>query len=794
MAEAKKMQASIVKESQEAGFDPPPYVLLELIGKGSFGRVYKAVGTGRPEFVAVKIISIDEGDSLAPGAVDTYKDIMREIDTLKRLSNSGAKNVNTIIDTLLVNHSMWMITEHCAGGSVATLMKPTGFLAEKWIIPILREVALGLYWVHKQNIIHRDIKCANVLVKDDGGVQLCDFGVAGLVESKMDKRKTVTGTLQWMAPEFFDSKVAYGTEVDIWAFGSMAIEAATGAPPNAANIADITQFGSFLKDNCPRLEGDQYSPRLKDLVSCCMVQNPSARPAIRQIQNHPYIHNSENDYPTESLASLVDAYKIWEIQGGNRRSLFAAGGAQCHLSNESSFSETWNFEEAQDSNPLAFDTDAQKVHEAYGSQVDFPPHRPGRQGCRQRPTDARPLNTPLERVFDRNTLSNYKDYAQAFYCKTGRSFSNVESIRPKPDASSVRRPSAAATVSQGTATFDWVQATVPETTDLDMRNLVANISASPERLLTKVNHPKRPSTQEWKFPLVVSISPAKSSTHEPSRDGHTTTDSGADHAPLAVKTSINGIPPARLDLLPMLAAQANRLSSTSLIDLDACLPSVATHHKQQSSTPSIRSSGTASTGSSRGAPGHMEQYSTSPPLQPAYRPPSTYAPDTFSHRREPSLYVDNEHDSFFDTTAVFTPDNDTTAVQSDAQDTECDSELRQEGKIEQEATEVSDDPDATPRPRTWSQTEPSGRNGLPSVPEPPSSRVMQDDAHKEEVKAELRRLAASCAEHFSFLGDMLRGNGLSTMPALETPNSVHPGDLESGAENRIDDSWEKRAR
>jgi serine/threonine protein kinase len=95
-------------------------------------------------------------------------------------------------------------------------MRPTGGLTERWIIPILREVAEAVYWVHKQGVIHRDIKCANVLITEVGGVQLCDFGVAGVLATKFDKRSTVTGTLHWMAPELFDSTVSYGSEVDIW--------------------------------------------------------------------------------------------------------------------------------------------------------------------------------------------------------------------------------------------------------------------------------------------------------------------------------------------------------------------------------------------------------------------------------------------------------------------------------------------------------------------------------------------------------------------------------------------------
>jgi serine/threonine protein kinase len=420
--DADKMQKRIVRECGEAGRTPPPYALSELIGKGSFGRVYKARAAGSGRLVAVKIISIDEGDSLAPGAADTFQDILKEVNTLKKLGESGARNINTVIETLLVGPSMWIITEYCGGGSVSTLMRPSGGLPEKWIVPILREVAEALKWVHKEGIIHRDIKCANVLVTEVGGVQLCDFGVAGIIETKFDKRSTVTGTLNWMAPELFDMSVSYGTEVDIWAFGSLAFEAATGLPPNAKNMSrfDPSQFGSYLKQHVPRLEGDQFSDGLKDLVAFCMTENPRDRPSVVQIQAHPYIYNTERDYPTKSLSMLVNAYRLWEVQGGNRMSLFNAGGAQAPVGDEPLHplhNDDWNFDTMVgdiDQSVLG-DSQAQAVYDAYGPRVSMMPPPPKQQGRRRRPPNFPVLKAPLEKAFDPNTITSYEENARLFY-------------------------------------------------------------------------------------------------------------------------------------------------------------------------------------------------------------------------------------------------------------------------------------------------------------------------------------------------------------------------------------------
>ncbi|KAK1756470.1 hypothetical protein QBC47DRAFT_380008 [Echria macrotheca] len=513
--DARKAQAAILNDCAEADREPPPYLLSELIGKGSYGRVYKASDTRAkpPRLVAVKIISIEEGDTVSPRMADTFKDILREVNTLKLLSSTGAKNINFVLDTILVGPSVWIITEYCAGGSVASLMRPTGGLPEKWIIPILREVAEALFWVHRQGIIHRDIKCANVLVTDAGGVQLCDFGVAGIMETKFDKRSTVTGTIHWMAPELFDAPedVSYGMEVDIWAFGSLAYEVASGLPPNAtANIA-LSQFGSYLKHYCPRLEGDKYSDGLKDLVAFCMVEEPSQRPRIEEIQQHRYLFNTQEEYPTESLAKLVSAYRLWEAQGGIRRSLFCAGGAQGSANETESRSENdeWDFGDNEDMF-LDDSEDAKAVYDAYGVSFDPPSEEPTvqlRQGRRRRPPKNMPqLKAPLEKVFDPNTLSSYGDNTRAFYGLSG----GRDPSPPRGSDLPLRSMSQDSTVRESLIDLD---ASGGDTlTRYGDAETIRPVGAKPAD--SGLEDPARRKTQDWTFP---SMTAAESALEDPER-------------------------------------------------------------------------------------------------------------------------------------------------------------------------------------------------------------------------------------------------------------------------------------
>lgn len=532
--DAKKMQAIVEEDCGKAGKDVPPYQLQELIGKGNYGRVYKATDVNTKALVAVKIINIEEGDTLNPKLADTYSEFMHEFSALKMLGESGAKNINLTLDALPVGQAMWMVTEYCAGGSVATLMKPTapGGLQEKWIIPIVREVAEAIYWVHKEGIIHRDIKCANVLVTEAGSVQLCDFGVAGIVESKLDKRTTFIGTLNWMAPELFDPEPAYSTPVDIWAFGSLVYELASGFPPNVMAGFNVQQLGQYIKHHAPRLEGD-YSEQIKDLVAFCLVEDPAKRPTIQEIQQHPFIHGTSALYPAASLANLVKAYKLWEGQGGIRRSLFTPVGVQ-GPSDYASIppSDEWNFSTTVDFDRQVMNTDARAVFDVYGSNVDFEydeqTSRPAKPKPRRRPPppQLQPHKAPLEKVFDPNTISNYEDNSRAYYGRAPpppmTSTTNTTSDLPLRDDSlhSTLRESLIdldASLHDGGDLSQFVDmATIragmrvpsddddDETTDYNRPPLSDPADLNPNR-----------RTQEWKFPTMVA--PPASANPEMSR-------------------------------------------------------------------------------------------------------------------------------------------------------------------------------------------------------------------------------------------------------------------------------------
>ncbi|KAJ5189144.1 hypothetical protein N7491_005468 [Penicillium cf. griseofulvum] len=343
MAAITKHKAEAIKLAREQGVavqemcrraktEVPPYEFEELIGKGAYGRVYKGHQKPSGRLVAIKVLDIDSADykSLRDFRDESIKDFIHETKVMKQVKDSGAKNINEIIEAISIHSQLWLVCEYCPGGSVRTLMRATNDkLDEKYIIPIARELAVGLRAIHEAGIIHRDVKAANILVHEEGRLEICDFGVAGILQSQRDKRSTWIGTPHWMPPEMFATRGEahlYGSEIDVWAYGCTLFEFANGNPPNAG-LRERMQIGRQLNRKTPQLDSDQYSQGLKDLIAYALDSNPDTRPTMADILAHPYIADTEEEYPTASVSELVRNYYQWSQRGGQRISLFHPGGA-----------------------------------------------------------------------------------------------------------------------------------------------------------------------------------------------------------------------------------------------------------------------------------------------------------------------------------------------------------------------------------------------------------------------------------------------------------------------------------
>jgi serine/threonine-protein kinase 24/25/MST4 len=152
----------------------------------SFYSVDKRTG----QAVAIKIIDVENAE-------DEVDDIIGEISILSELHS---QYVTKYYGSYLRGSDLWIVMEFCSGGSCADLMKPD-LIPEEYISIIVRELLMGLDYLHADHKLHRDIKAANILLGANGQVKLADFGVSGQLSATMTKKNTFVGTPFWMAPE-----------------------------------------------------------------------------------------------------------------------------------------------------------------------------------------------------------------------------------------------------------------------------------------------------------------------------------------------------------------------------------------------------------------------------------------------------------------------------------------------------------------------------------------------------------------------------------------------------------------
>ena len=266
-----------------SGLTASDFVRQQLIGKGSFGLVYKALSKKTGEVVAIKEIDLEE-------SADEVIEIQKEIDMLRACESQYVVKYH---GCALVNTKLWIVMEYMGGGSVRELIQDHR-MPEAVIAIVLQQVIHALEFLHKGRKIHRDIKAANILLNSAGEVKLADFGVAGSIEAR-SKAYTFVGTPFWMAPEVILEGQGYTEKCDIWSLGITAIEMAKGMPPYS-DMPPQRVLMLIPQNTPPTLEGN-FSPQFRDFVSQCLTKDPVARPSATALLQHPFVKSARRKEP-----------------------------------------------------------------------------------------------------------------------------------------------------------------------------------------------------------------------------------------------------------------------------------------------------------------------------------------------------------------------------------------------------------------------------------------------------------------------------------------------------------------
>jgi serine/threonine-protein kinase 24/25/MST4 len=245
--------------------------------------------------VAIKVIDVENAE-------DEVDDIIQEISILSELNSPY---VTKYYGSYLKGSDLWIVMEFCSGGSCGDLLRP-GVIAEEYVTIIIRELLLGLDYLHSDKKLHRDIKAANILLAANGQVKLADFGVSGQLSATMTKKNTFVGTPFWMAPEVIKQS-GYDHKADIWSLGITALELANGEPPYS-EIHPMKVLFLIPKNPPPTLQGE-FSSAFKNFVECCLRRDPRERPSAKDLLKHPFVRKAKK---TTYLTELIERYERWQ--------------------------------------------------------------------------------------------------------------------------------------------------------------------------------------------------------------------------------------------------------------------------------------------------------------------------------------------------------------------------------------------------------------------------------------------------------------------------------------------------
>lgn len=264
------------------------YQLGETIGRGTHGIVYKALDLTHGNIVAIKRIQkrIEEDDE----ATESFH---KEMEFLKTFDHP---HIVEYIDFVETEKHLNVIIEYVENGSLKNILQKFGALPEELVALYIHQVLLGLSYLHKQGVVHHDIKASNILLTKEGKVKLADFGISTQLKEDSDQKITYKvgqesqGSPFWMAPEIIKNEGNVTRASDIWSVGCTVIELLSGKPP-FWDLGILPAMFAIVEKDHPAYP-DHISDGCVSFLSKCFRKDPKQRSTVDELLEHRWFQAS----------------------------------------------------------------------------------------------------------------------------------------------------------------------------------------------------------------------------------------------------------------------------------------------------------------------------------------------------------------------------------------------------------------------------------------------------------------------------------------------------------------------
>jgi serine/threonine protein kinase len=250
------------------------FQIIRTLGRGTYGVVYQVKSPDNHDFV-IKSIPLD---SLS---LSKQQQALKEVSTLE---GHTQPHLISYISSCIHNRHLLILMEYAPGGDlqhfISTYKSNRLFMSEKTIWSMVYEICLGLEYLHQHSIIHRDVKCLNLLLDCEKRVKIADMGLCKTVSSKDPMAASQVGTPLYLSPEIIQHR-PYDAKVDIWAVGCVAYNLAALEPPFQAD--NLLTLAKLIVKARPKPIPPCFSLKLNDFVMRMLDKRASTRPSISEV-------------------------------------------------------------------------------------------------------------------------------------------------------------------------------------------------------------------------------------------------------------------------------------------------------------------------------------------------------------------------------------------------------------------------------------------------------------------------------------------------------------------------------